>query len=68
MSATFAQLRSHVLTHPELLTTLLSAETLDDFEALLRAAGVGPELDVSREALEQAVGEARREHFERWLR
>lgn len=68
MSATFAQLRSHVLAHPELLAMLLSAETLDDFEAALHAAGIGRELDVSREVLEQAVAEARRDHLERWLR
>ncbi|MBK6576068.1 MAG: hypothetical protein IPG17_07705 [Sandaracinaceae bacterium] len=68
MSTPFALLRSHVLDRPELLATLLSAETMDDFEAALRALRLGPELDVSREALEQAVRDARREHLERWLR
>lgn len=68
MSTPFALLRSHVLEHTELLATLLSAETLDDFEAALHALGLGPGLAVSREALEHAVREARREHLERWLR
>ena len=68
MSTSFARLRSHVLAHPELLESLLEAETIPDFEAAIERLALGPELRVSRDELEQAVRDARREHLERWLR
>lgn len=68
MSTSFARLRSHVLARPELLAGLLAAETVREFEAALERLALGPDLQVSREELEQAVRDARREHLERWLR
>lgn len=68
MSTSFARLRSHVLARTELLRNLLAAETVTELEVALERLAPGPALQVSREELEQAVREARREHLERWLR
>lgn len=68
MSSSFARLRAHVLTHPELLESLVAAETALDFQAALERLALGPELRVSADELEQALRAAWREHLERWLR
>ena len=68
MSTSFARLRAHVLTHPELLESLLAAETALDFQAALERLALGPELHVSADELEQVLRAAWREHLERWLR
>ena len=57
-----------MLGHPELLSVLLQAETLEAFAAALEGLALGPALSLSREELLQAVQAARREHIERWLR
>ena len=50
------------------LQNLLAAGTVTELEVALERLAPGPALQVSREELEQAVREARREHLERWLR